>query len=162
MEAVICRHFKFGYCKFGARCQFKHVNQECENSSCDISSCDKRHPIICRFYSNFGRCKFSPCSYKHESRPSIGALENKLNDIENEVKQKDLEIQELKRTIDNLHQTIQGVQSIVTWYRFSYWFFGWKPRNKLEDCVIWKSTGKLLSTFGSVYSHRKIEEQRRI
>lgn len=111
MEAVVCRHFKFGYCKFGTHCRYQHVKQECENSSCNISLCDKRHPIVCRFFLNFGRCKFSPCSYKHERGLSNGALEKKIYDIEKEVKQKDAEIKELKRTIDDLQQTIKSTET---------------------------------------------------
>ena len=66
MDALVCKHFKFGHCKFRLHCRYRHVDVLCEDSSCDINTCEKRHPMICKFYYNYGRCKFSPCSYKHD------------------------------------------------------------------------------------------------
>ena len=28
--------------------------------------CTFRHPIICKFFEKYKRCKFDPCAYKHE------------------------------------------------------------------------------------------------
>ena len=62
---TLCLHNKFGHCKFRDTCRHRHVYSLCDTDNCDISSCDKRHPRICRYYLNYGRCKFDPCSYSH-------------------------------------------------------------------------------------------------
>ena len=61
----VCRFNKYGYCKHMENCRNLHVNDVCGDSSCDVSKCTRRHPRTCKFYSEFKRCKFDPCAYKH-------------------------------------------------------------------------------------------------
>ena len=97
---------------------YQHVKQECENSSSNISSCDKSHPIVCRFFLNIGRCKSSPCSYKHERSPSNAALENKNHDFEKEMKQELMSVSlkilllilwKVKKTINKIVENLTNI-----------------------------------------------------
>ena len=81
--ATVCKYFKFGYCKYQNSCRFKHVDTICDNLRCEIVSCEKRHPKDCKYFREFGRCKFSPCSFKHvnvraEQEKKIDHLEKSL------------------------------------------------------------------------------------
>ena len=67
MTQMICTRNKFGHCKFGNSCRNIHYKETCKNLSCTSNSCEKRHPKSCNWYSRYGRCKFSPCSYPHDS-----------------------------------------------------------------------------------------------
>ena len=113
---TLCLYNKYGYCKFSERCRKPHVNEICENSSCIISECRQRHPKICRYFENFGRCKFFPCAFKHESRNSEPANEQiamreKYKLIENEIKEKNKQIEELLARIDSLETRIKAVET---------------------------------------------------
>ena len=111
----ICLKNKYGYCKFGASCNSKHVKEECENQECRKWNCEKRHPKECWWYSRFRKCQFSNCAYKHkdkyetklfleiskkikvcveqiiEKEKEIEAQEKRIQQLESERKTKDLE-----------------------------------------------------------------------
>ena len=36
-----------------------------EDFACKSRTCDKRHPKECKYYTNYRRCKFSPCKFSH-------------------------------------------------------------------------------------------------
>ena len=85
---IVCKHNKFGHCKFQDRCRNRHVNECCENTSCDISNCIQRHPKICKFYKNYGRCRFSEwCSFTHKENELSGNddIMNKIKDVEKQL-----------------------------------------------------------------------------
>ena len=63
---LICKYDKFGYCKLGEKCRKQHIKEICFEKACDVSQCKQRHPKACRYFRNYGRCKFSPCAFKHE------------------------------------------------------------------------------------------------
>ena len=101
---IVCRFNKFGFCKFKETCRNHHIKELCEDSSCDILSCDYRHPQVCKFYRDFGRCKYSEyCFYAHVDKEDISeisrSLTNKINDLENKVNGKENDIIELSEKI---------------------------------------------------------------
>ena len=53
--ANVCQHHKYGFCKFLDKCKYKHVNENCNDKSCEINDCEKRHPMLCRYFKEFGR-----------------------------------------------------------------------------------------------------------
>ena len=62
----ICQYNKFGHCRFGAKCRKQHCDVICESNSCDIFNCENRHPKRCKYWQEYGLCKFgSYCSYVH-------------------------------------------------------------------------------------------------
>ena len=65
---------KFGYCKYGNECRKVHLNDLCDGFSCEFLNCKFRHPKICDWYREYGRCKFDPYAFKHV---------DSLNDTEN-------------------------------------------------------------------------------
>ena len=113
MAAPICLFNKFGYCKFGQKCRKYHINEICSEKTCDILSCNQRHPKVCNYFRNYGRCKFSPCAYKHGNFAS-NDLENKSREIkiiserllalEKVIADKNEEINELGVIIENLEK----------------------------------------------------------
>ena len=93
-------------------CRKHHVNENCQNRSCKISECRERHPKLCRYFQNYGRCKFSPCAFKHETsyiKPvnEENDLREKLFFLENEIKEKDKKIEELATKISDLEIKIE-------------------------------------------------------
>ena len=63
---TICSFRKYGHCRYGETCRYRHVNENCESESCNAAFCEKRHPKECRFWNQFKRCKFGTyCSFKH-------------------------------------------------------------------------------------------------
>ena len=91
--ATVCLHNKFGHCKYKNLCRLRHVNAVCETESCDVRKCDFRHPKICRFFRDYGRCRFSPCSYQHDGLSSATKCVKEMKD---ELEKKNEEINELK------------------------------------------------------------------
>ena len=67
----VCSFFKYGYCKHGKFCRSYHESEICDKKECDVFLCTFRHPIICKFYKKYKRCKFDPCAYKHEDTENI-------------------------------------------------------------------------------------------
>ena len=55
----------------------------------------KRHPKVCSFYRDFGRCKFNPCAYRH-----VNYLDNdRLQQLEKAIEERDIIINEMKTLI---------------------------------------------------------------
>ena len=67
---IICQWFKFGYCKHKEYCRRHHEEEVCTDDSCEIFGCRKRHPKICKYFWNHGRCKFDPCAFLHKENNS--------------------------------------------------------------------------------------------
>ena len=95
-----CYHNNVGYCKFGAKCKFKHFSELCPKKICMDSECKFRHPKSCKFT---GKCKFfqrNICAFKH--------INNKeLEKLENEVKELELEVSTLKKILENKEEKLQ-------------------------------------------------------
>ena len=92
MTAVVCDRNKYGHCKFGAFCKYTHRNEICEDEACETFNCEKRHPKKCFWFNKYGRCKFSPCSFKHSneniksSEKEIKVINDRIDKIENTLK----------------------------------------------------------------------------
>ena len=83
--AAVCQRNKYGFCKFGLKCRFKHDDNLCEINNCEIFACEKRHPRKCTYFKDFGCCKFSNyCKYSHETSESRTA--NEIIALKHEVK----------------------------------------------------------------------------
>ena len=64
---LICKFNLNGHCKFGETCQQKHISETCYNFPCKLEICEKRHPKKCKFFVEFGMCKFGTyCSFLHK------------------------------------------------------------------------------------------------
>ena len=116
----VCKRNKFGYCKYKDMCRNMHVDQKCENPSCDIPKCIQRHPVPCKFYHKFNRCKFNPCKYSHdvnvqrntdfetlkeETAAKFNEIKNMLNEkekLEKKISDSDKKLKEFENKISEL------------------------------------------------------------
>ena len=107
----ICRYNKFGHCKYRSSCRNIHIEILCNIQNCKISSCEMRHPIMCKYFLQYGRCKFDPCSYRHERvetqkikdlEDRVQHYEKKLQDLEFKLEEKSVEIEDLNSKVEKL------------------------------------------------------------
>ena len=93
---TLCLFNKFGFCKFGDKCRKHHVNDNCERHSCDVLTCTLRHPNVCKFDRDLGRCKFDPCAFLHiENENCIESLKKQNEDILEKISKLDDMIKEI-------------------------------------------------------------------
>ena len=112
---LLCRYNKLGHCKFKETCRLLHINKICEDSQCEISMCQLRHPIKCKFYTQYQRCKFSEyCSFSHKTNSINKELGDKIENIEKDLTEKnDVESQNYKIVDDKL----EIIENKVYWHR---------------------------------------------
>ena len=71
---------------YGDTCRYKHIEEVCSDQSCSVFKCEKRHPKICNFQREFGRCKFTTyCKYSHKKQNDISENSDKIKEIENKL-----------------------------------------------------------------------------
>ena len=81
--STVCDFHKYGHCRYGVTCRYLHFTTICESDSCEIKSCANRHPRKCRFWTQFGRCKFgSYCSFKHDVTKEVKEIAHLRNEYE--------------------------------------------------------------------------------
>ena len=116
MEAVVCLHFKFGYCKFKELCRNRHEEALCENVKCDVQSCDLRHPKHCKYHLKYGFCKFNACLYKHEKigLNSTTDTDNLFITLRELIEEKDAKIVSLSRSLEILEQRVKKLEEAAT------------------------------------------------
>lgn len=108
----VCLYNKYGYCKHKEMCRKRHVNQMCETSSCEVYKCTFRHPKICKFFWNYGHCKFDPCAFLHrDNENSIWKLkqdnlilQDKINEVDKALKHINDQEHETQTTIDKINE----------------------------------------------------------
>ena len=111
MATTICKLNKFGHCKFGPYCFFKHENVKCQDSSCDAKNCDLRHPKPCLYIRQSKPCKFEDaCSFDHGVTSNSGSNEtyfkSKINELEQMIEAKDLVISKLNEQISEIESQL--------------------------------------------------------
>ena len=115
METNICRRNKHGYCKYGNNCHFRHEKQICIVSNCSVFSCEKRHPKLCSWFQQYGRCKFTSfCKFKHSNNDNIEELinrihsnQNKLSEIEKSLAVIETEEEEIKKRMKVFEEQLE-------------------------------------------------------
>ena len=111
--AAVCQYNKFGHCKFQRLCRNHHIDVICNDSNCDVINCNNRHPMKCKYYQNFQRCKFSQCSYKHEEWKKVtNGADEAMKILENSIEKKVSEIEEIKDTLLKLVATVEDIQKV--------------------------------------------------
>ena len=63
---TLCQYLEFRLCKYFEN--WRNINDSAvwEDVDCEMSSCFKRHPRLCKYNILYHRCKFTPCSYRHD------------------------------------------------------------------------------------------------
>ena len=103
---TICKFNQSGFCKFLSHCRKQHVMDICPTNQCNIKTCLLRHPKLCKYFFNSGRCKFEDqCAYLHHQTKStveheISELESKLEEMKTKIK----DIENLQIRLDQ-HET---------------------------------------------------------
>jgi hypothetical protein len=99
----VCRHNKFGFCKYGNTCRKRHIDEVCESKDCETKLCPRRHPRSCRFFSEFGRCKFGEfCRFKHEEKSGNFRSDKEIEDLKALLSLKDEQILAIASKIDTI------------------------------------------------------------
>ena len=114
---IICRNNKFGYCKFADKCKYQHVESLCEEKLCEINNCEKRHPKICIYQRDYGRCKTSFCKYYHGNETNIiSNLEEKLeiSRKNNKELEKRIELPVLENIVEEKDQVATSLANSLT------------------------------------------------
>ena len=53
---------------------------------CNIVKCDKRHPRICKYQRDYGRCKFMEyCRFNHDKQNDVSQNSEKIVSLENKI-----------------------------------------------------------------------------
>ena len=91
MEEQLCKFNQEGFCKFGANCYKRHENEICNRNQCESPQCSKRHPQLCKFYFQFGQCKFGDiCAFSHRREDTSNrekrSLEKEVEELKDEIK----------------------------------------------------------------------------
>ena len=99
----VCRHNKFGFCKYGNTCRKRHIEEVCDNEECETNLCARRHPRSCRFFSEFGRCKFGEfCRFKHVEKSGKLRNDKEIEDLKALLILKDEQILAIACKIDTI------------------------------------------------------------
>ena len=115
---TICKFNQTGYCKYESHCRKHHVTEICPNIQCTKTSCLYRHPRVCRYFSNSGKCKFSDsCAYLHKNNNKT--LEKEISEQKKEfmkeIRKLRVEIEDLRKIVCDLSiQSSQGQTSAKT------------------------------------------------
>ena len=113
---LVCQHFKYGHCKYSDICRYRHINTICVKEDCDIASCSERHPKVCKFYQDYGRCKFNPCSYKHSRTKNQFEFESKIEILEEKIKNLEKVLDDKSKDIEVLDKTILKQNEMISKY----------------------------------------------
>ena len=117
----LCKFQNSGFCKFRAKCHFKHVFEICSENKCDKSKCLKRHPKKCRYHFLKRSCKFKQsCEYSHGQEKEIQDIKlirleveqlKKINkELENDLKALKLANVNLEVNLQNLTEEVDQVK----------------------------------------------------
>ena len=107
-----CLFHKFGYCRrYLDKCRKEHFKEICDSVDCDMNICHKRHPINCRFYDSFQRCKFGDfCMFKHVARETRSdKVYLKVAELENGIKILNDEKEALSNRIYSLETIVKNI-----------------------------------------------------
>ena len=136
----MCRFQKFGFCKFGSKCYFRHSEEICHNVDCGIKTCFKRHPSPCKFFFLTQKCKFKGnCSYSHQfqqekesSNKVLEAKETEIEELKNEIDMLKLQNENLKKENDILIRKVEDIEKSFA-KQLEYIDFVLKEKENLKE-----------------------------
>ena len=154
---TLCLYNKFGFCKFKEKCRENHVQDICERSSCDVLTCSLRHPNVCKFYRDLGRCKFDPCAFLHiENENSLDSLKKQNDEILEKISKLDDTIKELDNKIIEsklLQEKLKIVENKMDHFK-SFESDAYK-----KDCLIEELTKKVSAIENNLHEKDDIIEK---
>ena len=112
MSGDVCMFNKFGFCKWEANCKKIHLDEICLLEECESRKCNKRHPRLCKYFSERGFCKYgSNCSFDHRPPKYLRSIVTRLEALEKENLKLFKVIESQKEICDN--KTIKDVEKIL-------------------------------------------------
>ena len=112
MTGEVCMFNKFGFCKWEANCKKIHLDEICLLEECESRKCNKRHPRLCKYFSERGFCKYgSSCRFDHRPPKYIRSIVSRLEALEKENLKLLKVIEDQKEICDN--KTIKDVEKIL-------------------------------------------------
>jgi hypothetical protein len=107
---TICKFNQSGFCKFRSHCRKQHFMETCSNKQCNMETCIYRHPMMWRYFTNFGRCKFKDsCAYLHEISENIN--EKEIEKLRQEVKELQMQVNELRNILSQNSELLSQTES---------------------------------------------------
>ena len=105
MELKVCKRNKYGYCRYGDTCHFRHEMKICIENNCNIFDCEKRHPRVCRWYQEYGRCKFTTfCKFRHIDIKSFEDIVIKMEHYGNKLAEIDKKLENLEKEENDIFE----------------------------------------------------------
>ena len=109
-------------CKYSYRCRKYHEKELCEKSDCEIRECSFRHPIVCKFYRDWGFCKFGEwCMFSHKinknnavKNDEVKKLERKLKDIELELEKQNEKVLKLENEMKDIYLKVSEKDQTIS------------------------------------------------
>ena len=99
----VCKYNQTVFCKYRQQCRKQHIHEICTTFPCTNNMCFLRHPRICKYYSEFGRCKFGDsCLYLHTNR--FLTLENDIGILKSEIEELKRKNTELENLVNKLNR----------------------------------------------------------
>ena len=90
VQKEVCRYNQRGYCKHSAKCVNFHENETFKGEVCKDHMGTKRHPKVCKYFAQRGRCKFNEdCGFAHKESnviKSLSKLENEMVKMKQDFK----------------------------------------------------------------------------
>ena len=119
---TICKFNQYGFCKFLSNCRKHHINENCLENTCENRKCLKRHPINCKYFDLYKRCKFGEyCAFVHIENPlvkEINTLKMNYAILAEDLNDKGNEVFDLKEKVEALEETVKELvnkfESITT------------------------------------------------
>ena len=110
----ICSFNQFGYCKYKEECRKHHIDDICSDSSCDFLTCKLRHPRLCNWYSEYGRCKFNPCKFKHEEKDeTMKTIVRENQEVMSKLEEVEKSLIELRERENETTENIERLEKCV-------------------------------------------------
>ena len=107
----ICKFNQSGFCKYQTHCRKQYIMDICPTSLCSNMSCSLRHPKVCKFFTNFRRCKFGEsCAYLHG--PNIETDDVRIGELEQEIKNLQAKINEIETSLLKLEHIEERIKSV--------------------------------------------------
>ena len=112
---VVCQKSKYGFCKYGKRCDKIYFTDICEkNNTYEETYCDKRLPVMCSYFETYGKCKFGVfCDYTHSKRID-NDLERDVEILKRENCDLKASVRELKNKLETLSMSDTTVVHIIS------------------------------------------------
>ena len=118
----VCFFNKYGFCKYSDKCRKYHEKELCEKSDCEIRECSFRHPRVCKYYRDWGFCKFGEwCMFSHKinknnavKNDEVKKLERKLKDIELELEKQNEKVLKLENEMKDIYLKVSEKDQTIS------------------------------------------------